>query len=88
MALGLKYDIDKKVLWACRTDGTANFWVMGLERPVPGLVAEAPSSNGYRRAFGPELSLKDLGIAVKSAEKVGLECHRRKGSSQGVQTCG
>lgn len=73
MALGLKYGIDKKVLWECMTDGTANSWVMGLEQPVPGLVAEAPSSNGYRRAFGPELSLKDLGIAVKSAKKVGLD---------------
>jgi 3-hydroxyisobutyrate dehydrogenase len=73
MALGLKYGIDKKVLWECMTDGTANSWVMGLEQPVPGLVAEAPSSNGYRRAFGPELSLKDLGIAVKSTEKVGLD---------------
>ncbi|OAL51087.1 6-phosphogluconate dehydrogenase C-terminal domain-like protein [Pyrenochaeta sp. DS3sAY3a] len=73
MALGLKYGIDKRVLWECMTDGTANCWVMGLEQPVPGLVAEAPSSNGYRRAFGPELSLKDLGIAVRSAEKVGLD---------------
>jgi 3-hydroxyisobutyrate dehydrogenase len=73
MALGLKYGIDKKVLWECMTDGTANSWVMGLEQPVPDLVAEAPSSNGYRRAFGPELSLKDLGIAVKSTEKVGLD---------------
>lgn len=72
MALGLKYGIDKRVLWECMTDGTANSWVMGLEQPVPGLVPEAPSSNGYRRAFAPALSLKDLGIAVKSAEKVGI----------------
>ncbi|KAJ8118894.1 hypothetical protein OPT61_g222 [Boeremia exigua] len=73
MAFGLKYGIEKKVLWECMTDGTANSWVMGLEQPVPGLVAEAPSSNGYRRAFAASLSLKDLGIAMKSAEKVGLD---------------
>ncbi|KAF2014547.1 hypothetical protein BU24DRAFT_441937 [Aaosphaeria arxii CBS 175.79] len=72
MALGLKYGIDKQVLWECMTDGTANSWVMGLEQPVPGIVPDAPSSNGYRRAFAPALSLKDLGIAVKCAEKVGI----------------
>jgi 3-hydroxyisobutyrate dehydrogenase len=73
MALGYKYEIDEKVLWECMTDGTANSWVMGLEQPVPGLAAEAPSSHGYRRAFGSHLSLKDLGIAIRSAEKVGLD---------------
>ena len=55
------------------TDGTANSWVMGLEQPVPGIVAEAPSSNGYRRAFAARLSLKDLGIAVNAAKRVGLD---------------
>jgi 3-hydroxyisobutyrate dehydrogenase len=51
MAIGMKYGIDKKMLWSCTMDGTANSWVMGLEQPVPGIVAEAPSSNGYRRHF-------------------------------------
>lgn len=72
MALGLKYGIDKKVLWKVITKGTANSWVMGLEQPVPGLVEQAPSSNGYKRAFGPELSVKDLVIAVRSAKRVGI----------------
>ncbi|KAI9040148.1 uncharacterized protein KD926_008593 [Aspergillus affinis] len=73
MALGLKYGIDKHVLWKCMTDGTANSWVMHLEQPVPGLVSEAPSSNGYRRAFTAALGLKDLGIGVNSARRVGLD---------------
>lgn len=73
MALGLRYGIDKKALWKCMTDGTANSWVMHLEQPVPGLVDEAPSSNGYRRAFAARLSLKDLRIAVNSARRVGLD---------------
>ena len=46
---------------------------MSLEQPVPGLAAEAPSSHGHRRAFGSHLSLKDLGIAIRSAEEVGLD---------------
>ena len=72
MAIGLKYGIDKKVLWNVMTKGTANSWVMGLEQPVPGLVPESPSSNRYKRAFGPELSVKDLRIAIQAARRVGL----------------
>ena len=73
MALGIKYGIDKKVLWQCMTDGAANSWVMGLEQPVPGIVDDAPSSRNFERAFAARLSLKDLGIAIRAAEKVGLE---------------
>ena len=72
MAIGLKYGIDKRALFKCITEGTANSWVMGLEQPVPGLVAEAPSSNGYKRAFAPALSVKDLRIGVEAARRVGV----------------
>lgn len=72
MAIGLKYGIDKKVLFKCIREGTANSWVMGLEQPVPGLVPEAPSSNKYKRAFAPALSVKDLTIGINAAKKVGI----------------
>jgi 3-hydroxyisobutyrate dehydrogenase len=73
MALGMKYGIDKTILWQCMTDGAANSWIMGLEQPVPGIVAEAPSSKSYERAFAARLSLKDLGIANNAAKRVGLD---------------
>ncbi|CAK1366423.1 3-hydroxyisobutyrate dehydrogenase, mitochondrial [Cercospora beticola] len=73
MALGIRYGIDKKVLWQCMTDGAANSWVMGLEQPVLGIVDDAPSSRNFERAFAVRLGLKDLGIAMRAAEKVGLE---------------
>lgn len=72
MAIGLKYGIDKKALFKCIREGTANSWVMGLEQPVPGLVPEAPSSNNYKRAFAPALSVKDLTIGIESAKRVGI----------------
>lgn len=73
MALGMRYGIDKKALWECMTDGSADSWVQHYEQPVPGIVPEAPSSNGYRRAFGAQLSLKDLGIAIEAAKRVDLQ---------------
>ncbi|CAH0015667.1 unnamed protein product [Clonostachys rhizophaga] len=72
MAIGLKYGIDKKALFKCIREGTANSWVMGLEQPVPGLVPDAPSSNNYKRAFAPALSVKDLTIGINAAKKVGI----------------
>ncbi|KAE8166110.1 NAD binding domain of 6-phosphogluconate dehydrogenase-domain-containing protein [Aspergillus tamarii] len=72
MAIGLKYGIDKNALFKCIREGTANSWVMGLEQPVPGLVPEAPSSNNYKRAFAPALSVKDLTIGIDAAKKVGV----------------
>uniref|UniRef100_A0A8H7NIM6 6-phosphogluconate dehydrogenase NADP-binding domain-containing protein n=1 Tax=Bionectria ochroleuca TaxID=29856 RepID=A0A8H7NIM6_BIOOC len=72
MAIGLKYGIDKKALFKCIREGTANSWVMGLEQPVPGLVPDAPSSNNYKRAFAPALSVKDLAIGINAAKKVGI----------------
>lgn len=73
MALGIKYGIDKKVLWQCMTDGAANSWVLGLEQPVPGIVPEAPSSRNFERAFAARLSLKDSGVAIRASDKVGLD---------------
>ena len=72
MAIGLKYGVDKKALFKCIREGTANSWVMGLEQPVPGLVPDAPSSNGYKRAFAPALSVKDLMIGIDAAKRAGI----------------
>ncbi|OGM49574.1 hypothetical protein ABOM_001654 [Aspergillus bombycis] len=72
MAIGLKHGIDKNALFKCIREGTANSWVMGLEQPVPGLVSDAPSSNNYRRAFAPALSVKDLTIGIDAAKRVGI----------------
>lgn len=72
MAIGLKYGIDKNALFKCIRKGTANSWLMGLEQPVPGLVPEAPSSNNYKRAFAPALSVKDLTIGINAAKSVGI----------------
>lgn len=73
MAIGLKYGIDKRALFKCIREGTADSWVMGLEQPVPGLVPDAPSSNRYKRAFGPELSVKDLSLGIQAARNVGID---------------
>ena len=73
MAIRLKYGIDKKALFKCITEGTANSWVMGLEQPVPRLVSEALSSNNYKWVFALVLSVKDLTIGIEAARRVGVK---------------
>lgn len=73
MAIRLKYGINKKALFKCITEGTANSWVMGLEQPIPRLVSEAPSSNNYKQAFVPALSVKDLTIGIEAVRRVGIK---------------
>lgn len=73
MALGIKYGIDKHLLWKVMTDGCANSYQMHLEQPVPGIVENAPSSHRFERAFAAALTLKDLRIAMAMGEKLGLD---------------
>lgn len=73
MALGMKYGMDRQVLFDSIQDGAGQSWVMHYEQPVPGIVSDAPSSRGYERAFAARLGLKDLKIGVKAAKSKGLE---------------
>lgn len=73
MALGLRYGIDKHILWKVMTNGCANSYQMHLEQPVPGLVDDAPSSHGFQKAFAAALTLKDLRIAISSGRRLGLD---------------
>lgn len=41
--------------------------------PVPGVIASAPSSNGYKVGFRCELMVKDTTLGIDAAEKCGVE---------------
>ena len=41
--------------------------------PVPGVLKNAPSSNGYSLGFRTEMMPKDLGLAIEQADKVGAK---------------
>lgn len=73
MALGMKYGMDRQVLFDSIQDGAGQSWVMHYEQPVPDIVSDAPSSRGYERAFAARLGLKDLKIGVKAAKSKGIE---------------
>ena len=44
-------------------------WALNVYNPYPGVMDNAPASNGYRPGFGVDLMLKDLGLAMDSSLK-------------------
>ena len=47
-------------------------WTLNVYNPYPGVMDNAPASNGYKPGFGVDLMLKDLGLAMDSSLKKGV----------------
>lgn len=44
-------------------------WALNVDNPVPGVLPDGPSTNGYAGGFGVSLMAKDLSIAKETAKK-------------------
>jgi 3-hydroxyisobutyrate dehydrogenase-like beta-hydroxyacid dehydrogenase len=73
MAMGMRYGVDKKVLFHCITSSSGDSWTFRNGMPVPGVVADSASSRGFTPTFKPFMIIKDITLGIKSAEKVGIE---------------
>ena len=49
---------------------TGRSWPLDTANPAPGVLPNAPSTNGYKGGFATDLMIKDLGIAIETAEEV------------------
>ena len=73
MDMGMRSGLDPRVLARVYAAGTAQNAICDRFCPVPGVVAEAPSSSGYRGGFKVQLMRRDFGLAVEMAERVGTQ---------------
>lgn len=73
LALGEKLGLDLKVLTEVMSVSTGRSWPLDTANPAPGVLPNAPSTNHYKGGFATDLMLKDLGIAIESAEEVGQQ---------------
>ncbi|KAK0361363.1 hypothetical protein LTR91_001930 [Friedmanniomyces endolithicus] len=73
MNLGIASGMDPRVLANIFHTSTAQSAIADDWNPVPGLCPEAPASRGYVGGFRVGLMAKDVGLAVESAEAVGVE---------------
>lgn len=73
MALGIRSGVDKHVLFELISNGSGGGWMFDNHQPVPGVVADAPSSRGYEPFFRHALMIKDLRFALTACEDVGVK---------------
>lgn len=70
LRLGIANGLDPKVLSDIMAKSSGRNWALELYNPCPGVMENVPSSKGYAGGFGVDLMLKDLSLAVESAENL------------------
>ncbi len=71
LALGVRNGLDPATLSAVMQQSSGGNWALNVYNPWPGVMAEAPASRGYSGGFMVDLMLKDLGLALETAEQSG-----------------
>lgn len=73
MNIGMASGMDPRVLANIFHTSTAQSSILDDWNPVPGLSPDAPASKGYQGGFRVQLMKKDFGLAVDTAERVGVK---------------
>lgn len=73
MNMGMKWGLDGKTLADMINSATGRCWPSVSNNPVAGVVEGAPAEKDYQGGFGTALMLKDLRLAMQSAEQVQIE---------------
>jgi L-serine 3-dehydrogenase (NAD+) len=68
MALGVANGLDPAVLAQIMRQSSGGNWALEKYNPWPGVMPNAPASNGYNGGFMAELMAKDLGLAQQAAQ--------------------
>jgi 3-hydroxyisobutyrate dehydrogenase len=69
--LGVMMGADPKKLTEVMGVSTSNCWSLNTVNPVPGVLTNSPSSRNYEGGFATELMMKDIKIALETAQEVG-----------------
>lgn len=69
--IGVKAGLDPKLLTDVINVSGGQCWVTSKANPVPGVLPNVPSTNGYEGGFRIELCSKVLTMGTKLAEEVG-----------------
>lgn len=73
MAIGIRAGVDKNKLAEVIRNSSGMSWMGDHMQPVPGIIAAAPSSNGYKPGFRHELMDKDMSLGVEAGKIHGID---------------
>jgi 3-hydroxyisobutyrate dehydrogenase len=68
LQMGIDNGLDPKVLSDIMLQSSGRNWTLELYNPCPGVMDSVPSSNDYKGGFMVDLMLKDLGLAMDTAQ--------------------
>ncbi|TDF41719.1 3-hydroxyisobutyrate dehydrogenase [Alteromonadaceae bacterium M269] len=68
LQMGIDNGLDPKVLSDIMLQSSGRNWTLELYNPCPGVLDNVPSSNNYQGGFMVDLMLKDLGLAMDTAQ--------------------
>jgi 3-hydroxyisobutyrate dehydrogenase len=68
LQMGIDNGLDPKVLSDIMLQSSGRNWTLELYNPCPGVIDSVPSSNNYQGGFMVDLMLKDLGLAMDTAQ--------------------
>lgn len=71
MAMGVANGLEPQVLAEIMRQSSGGNWTLEKYNPWPGVMPQAPASNGYNGGFMAELMAKDLGLAQEAASHNG-----------------
>ncbi|KAK5059838.1 hypothetical protein LTR84_009721 [Exophiala bonariae] len=72
LAFGLRHGVDKNILYQSVKGSSGDSWALNFSNPVPGIVPESASSNGFKAGFTSRLCAKDIALGIKAAHSVGI----------------
>ncbi|KAJ3357320.1 hypothetical protein GGF32_001114 [Allomyces javanicus] len=70
MNLGIKMGMDPKLLAQIINTSSGRCWSTDTYNPVPGVMANVPSSRDFEGGFAVPLMQKDMGLALSAAQDV------------------
>ena len=72
LQLGVANHLDPKVLSAIMQQSSGGNWVLNVYNPYPGVMENVPAARGYEGGFVVDLMVKDLGLALETAQQTGV----------------
>ncbi|PLW70188.1 3-hydroxyisobutyrate dehydrogenase [Pseudohalioglobus lutimaris] len=73
LEMGARNGLDPKVLSEIMLASSGRNWSLEVYNPYPGVMENAPASNGYKPGFMVDLMAKDLGLALEIAQQSGVD---------------